>query len=182
MIMIEKIETICFALFILCTIPSLCFAQYLTNAVHKTSAATERVNDLYCYSCETMEDGLNCADFSVGNYNFSHMIKKCKADEFVCMVKRFSYTMSNENVTTSPKMWSLERKCAVNCEPGCFSIGERTKLYACTSCCEKSLCNTGTGDSPKHVPSKNINLFFISCLLYQNTCLLFNFSKLFIFR
>ena len=41
-------------------------------------------------------------------------------------------------------MWGLERNCTNKCEPGCIVIGERTKLYSCTSCCEKSLCNTGT--------------------------------------
>lgn len=60
-------------------------------------------------------------------------------------VKRFSYTTSTENSTSSPKTWSLERNCTNKCEPGCIVIGERTKLYACTACCETNLCNNGTG-------------------------------------
>lgn len=42
-------------------------------------------------------------------------------------------------------MWAIERNCTNKCEPGCIVIGERTKLYACTACCEKSYCNTGKG-------------------------------------
>ncbi|KAH8297330.1 hypothetical protein KR044_010418 [Drosophila immigrans] len=127
--------------------------------IHRTAAAIERVNQLWCYSCHTMEDGQACVD--VVMRNVSTMRKKCQGEEFMCMVsssavdhsnrwqcflcqvKRFSYTTSTENSTSSPKMWSLDRRCTVNCEPGCIIIGERTKLYACTSCCEESYCNTG---------------------------------------
>lgn len=59
--------------------------------------------------------------------------------------KRFSYTTSTENTTSEPRLFSLERNCTSKCEPGCIIIGERTKLYACTECCEANLCNTGNG-------------------------------------
>ncbi|KAM7343517.1 uncharacterized protein ACRADG_010516 [Cochliomyia hominivorax] len=119
--------------------------QSLTTAIHRTQAAQERINDLQCYKCDTMEDGEACVD--VLNSNTTDFRYKCEGEEFICMVKRFSYTTSTENSTSSPKMWSLDRRCAVNCEPGCIVIGERTKLYACTSCCETSLCNTGKGSA-----------------------------------
>ncbi|XP_073848251.1 uncharacterized protein isoform X2 [Musca autumnalis] len=119
--------------------------QSLTTAIHRTQAAQERINDLKCYKCDTMDDGDLCVD--VVNSNATNFIHKCEGDEFICMVKRFSYTTSNENSTSSPKMWSLDRRCAVNCEPGCIVIGERTKLYACTSCCESPMCNTGKGSA-----------------------------------
>lgn len=60
-------------------------------------------------------------------------------------VKRFSYTTSTENSTSMPQTWSMERNCTNKCDPGCIVIGERTKLYACTACCEINLCNFGTG-------------------------------------
>ncbi|KAF9800468.1 hypothetical protein SFRURICE_013020 [Spodoptera frugiperda] len=66
-------------------------------------------------------------------------------------VKRFSFTTSTENSTTLPKMWALERNCTKHCEPGCIVIGERTKLYACTSCCTTSLCNYGSGAEEMHL-------------------------------
>ena len=31
--------------------------------------------------------------------------------------------------------WSLERSCARTCEPFCVSMGGRTKVTYCTSCC-----------------------------------------------
>ncbi|XP_058125026.1 uncharacterized protein LOC131293952 [Anopheles ziemanni] len=120
-------------------------SQYLTNTVHKTSAATEKINDLWCYSCNATDDGEACIELSSGN-NASY-VKKCNTEEFICMVKQFSYTTSTENSTSTPKLWSLERRCISSCEAGCIIIGERTKLYACTSCCEKSLCNTGKARS-----------------------------------
>ncbi|XP_035916840.1 uncharacterized protein LOC118514242 [Anopheles stephensi] len=120
-------------------------SQYLTTTVHKTSAATEKINDLWCYSCNATDDGEACIELSSGN-NASY-VKKCNPEEFICMVKQFSYTTSTENSTSTPKLWSLERRCISSCEAGCIIIGERTKLYACTSCCEKSLCNTGKAHS-----------------------------------
>ncbi|XP_012282947.1 uncharacterized protein LOC105701091 [Orussus abietinus] len=116
--------------------------QQLMSKEHRTHAASERANDLWCYQCDTMDDGERCVDLA-GNH--SSLIQKCKDDRRICMVKRFSYTTSTENSTSVPMMWSLERNCTNKCEPGCIVIGERTKLYACTACCEKSLCNTGTG-------------------------------------
>lgn len=109
--------------------------------MHRTQAASERKNDMYCYSCHSMrQSGDMCVDNITAN--FSSFMKKCSDDEFTCMVQKFSYTTSTENTTSSAKMWSLERRCASSCEAGCIIIGERTKLYACTSCCKTAYCNT----------------------------------------
>lgn len=121
--------------------------QSLTNTVHKTQAAAERPSDMWCYTCHSMEYGDQCVENITAN--FSSFLKKCKDDEFTCMVQKFSYTTSTENATSSPKMWSLERKCVANCEAGCIVIGERTKLYACTSCCTKPYCNIDKGGAAK---------------------------------
>ncbi|KAM3967150.1 uncharacterized protein ACR2FA_011485 [Aphomia sociella] len=114
----------------------------LRDSVHVTSAAARPNNELWCYRClaEVPED--KCADLRQNN---SALIHKCHNDRRVCMVKRFSYTTSNENSTTALKMWALERNCTKHCEPGCIIIGERTKLHACTSCCTTSLCNHDSG-------------------------------------
>ncbi|GAB0092146.1 uncharacterized protein DMENIID0001_071190 [Sergentomyia squamirostris] len=134
-----------------------------THSLRKTPAAAAKMNDLWCYTCETMEDGELC--INVSEKNHSLMIKRCKADEFSCMVKRFSYTITTENSTTPQQMWSLQRNCASNCESGCIVIGERTKLYACTSCCEKSLCNTGLGSAPRGFHCANQSLFMMFTLV-----------------
>lgn len=117
--------------------------QSLTDTIHRTTAASEKPNDLYCYACHSMYDGDICVNNITANY--SSFAKKCNQSEFTCMVKRFSYTTSTENATSQPSMWSLERRCAANCEAGCIVIGERTKLYACTTCCNTSYCNSGRG-------------------------------------
>lgn len=76
---------------------------------------------------------------------FSIHGKSSKRNIVYPQVKRFSYTTSTENSTTGLKMWALERNCTKHCEPGCIVIGERTKLYSCTSCCTDPLCNYGSG-------------------------------------
>lgn len=128
-------------------------SQSLTNTIHKTQAAAEKHNDMWCYSCHSMEDGDICIENITANY--SSFMKKCKDDEYICMVKKFSYTTSTENATSGPKMWSLERRCTAQCESGCIVIGERTKLYACTSCCNTSYCNSGKGNGTM-LKAKNI--------------------------
>lgn len=128
-------------------------SQSLTNTVHKTQAAAEKHNDMWCYTCHTMDSGDMCVENITANY--SSFMKKCRDEEYTCMVQRFSYTTSTENSTSSPKMWSLERKCTAHCESGCIVIGERTKLYACTSCCKTPFCNSGRSvgqrDRPFHL-------------------------------
>lgn len=146
--------------------------QSLTNTIHKTQAAAERPNDLWCYACHSMEFGDMCISNITANY--SNFLKKCKDDEFICMVQKFSYTTSTENVTSSPKMWSLERKCATTCEAGCIVIGERTKLYACTSCCKTPYCNTDKGGATKLStnPNNQLETLLISVFIMIITKLL----------
>ena len=108
------------------------------------------------------------ADMCVENItaNYSSFLKKCKDDEFICMVQKFSYTTSTENATSSQKLWSLERRCASNCEAGCIVIGERTKLYACTSCCKTSYCNTDKGAAKlSTTPNNQFETLFISIFI-----------------
>lgn len=153
-------------------------SQLLTNTVHKTQAAAEKMNDMWCYTCHSMENGDLCVENITANY--SSFMKKCKDDELTCMVQKFSYTTSTENATSSPRMWSLERKCASNCESGCIVIGERTKLYACTSCCRTSYCNTGKGSAHTAMrPTTFVIVIFvaaINCLL-NRAQMAFNFTR-----
>ncbi|XP_041970489.1 uncharacterized protein LOC121726910 [Aricia agestis] len=135
--------------------PGVC--DLLRDSVHVTSAAARPNNELWCYKClaEYPED--MCADI---RHNNSALIHKCNNERRFCMVKRFSYTTSNENSTTALKMWALERNCTKNCDPGCIVIGERTKLYACTSCCTTSLCNYDSG-SQKLLYSVAVNIIIL---------------------
>ncbi|XP_022229843.1 uncharacterized protein LOC111079132 isoform X2 [Drosophila obscura] len=55
----------------------------LTGHIHRTAAAIERVNKLWCYACHTMDDGESCVDVAVRND--SALFKKCQGEEFICM-------------------------------------------------------------------------------------------------
>lgn len=61
---------------------------------HRTHAASERANDLWCYQCYTMEHGERCAnltdniDNSSDTGNFSAFAHKCTDDRRMCMVRR----------------------------------------------------------------------------------------------
>lgn len=110
------------------------------------------------------DNGDMCVENITSNY--SSFLKKCKDDEFICMVQKFSYTTSTENVTSSQMLWSLERKCTSTCEAGCIVIGERTKLYACTSCCRSSYCNSDKGAAKlSSTPTNPIETILISIFI-----------------
>lgn len=64
--------------------------QSLTNTIHRTQAAQERVNTLWCHECNTMDHGDSCTDTSA--LNTSNHIRKCMGDEFVCMVNHNTET------------------------------------------------------------------------------------------
>uniref|UniRef100_B4MPB7 GK21636 n=1 Tax=Drosophila willistoni TaxID=7260 RepID=B4MPB7_DROWI len=51
--------------------------------IHRTAAAIERVNKLWCYACDTMDDGQACVD--VVSRNDTSLMKKCLGEEFICM-------------------------------------------------------------------------------------------------
>ncbi|XP_067008997.1 uncharacterized protein [Anabrus simplex] len=127
--------------------------QFLNKEQHVTTKAAGKLDDLWCYTCETMEQEDHCVDL-LGNQ--TALMRKCPEDHRICMVKRISYTTSTENSTSIPRMWSLARSCSSKCEAGCIIVGERTKLYACTSCCEKSLCNVGKGTAPDCFPTSGV--------------------------
>ncbi|XP_034952486.1 uncharacterized protein [Chelonus insularis] len=141
MTMSTRLTMTAFIFVVLSTLTHLSTGQLLSTE-HRTHAATERANDLWCYECDTIAHGEYCVNIT-GNHTW--LIKKCKDDRRICMVKRYSFTTSTENSTSEPMMWALERNCTNKCEPGCIIIGERTKIHACTACCEKSFCNTGKG-------------------------------------
>ena len=39
----------------------------------------------------------------------------------------------------------MERRCAEECDAGCLTVGERTKIIKCVSCCSEELCNYADG-------------------------------------
>lgn len=116
---------------------------------HKTKEAKETKQDLFCYSCDYMSESDDCVN--INRTRQLNLTKKCEIDQSSCVVKRFSYTMSDKNSTSNKKLWSLQRDCTDRCENGCIVIGERVKLYACSTCCQSSFCNVSS-DSGKRQP------------------------------
>ena len=102
----------------------------------------------------------------------SKLIIPLSCSSSLFQVKRFSYTTSTEDSTSSPQTWSMERKCTSKCEPGCIVIGERTKLSACTTCCEQSYCNVGTG-AANDLTIKGIDLFLALILQITLTIIMY---------
>ena len=106
-----------------------------------------------CYQCTTLSD---TAQRDPGNfcYNISRykemkeqhanetgweppglqhsLVSTCKDTHKYCQVRRVDYKVDN---MTSYAQWSLERACVQECDPFCVSMGGRTKVTYCTSCC-----------------------------------------------
>ena len=64
-----------------------------------------------------------------------------------CVQVQIYKTTSTVNSSAAPaeRIWSVERQCAMTCDPGCLTVGERTKIIKCVSCCSQDLCNFGDG-------------------------------------
>ena len=115
------------------------------NSVHKTKEAGTVVNELFCFTCDMMFDGEDCLNINQTRTKQTNLTRKCSEKELFCSVKRFSYTMSDKNTTSEKKLWNVQRNCSEECDNSCIIIGERTKLYACQTCCDNNLCNVGAG-------------------------------------
>lgn len=134
------------------------------GSVHKTKEAQETKSDLYCFACDMMVDDVNCVN--INRTRQLNLTKKCDLNQSYCVVKRFSYTMSDKNSTSNKKLWSLQRDCTDKCESGCIVIGERVKLYACSSCCVNNLCNISSGTIRNLRPSKLASVLAITIILF----------------
>nr|XP_014272707.1 uncharacterized protein LOC106678618 [Halyomorpha halys] len=135
----------------------------LNKNAHRTSGAYSFKSDLFCYYCDTSVDGPGCHNLSI-HANRSSLVKKCGDEMKICIVKKFSYQTSTENSTSKPKLWALQRNCTSKCEQGCISVGERTKLFACTYCCHTNSCNSMMGKSPS-ARSFPMLTYFISLII-----------------
>ena len=58
-------------------------------------------------------------------------------------VRRVEYLITELDGDFVP--WSLERGCSPKCNDFCVTMGARTKVTYCTSCCNTTLCNTDNG-------------------------------------
>ncbi|KAG1658554.1 Calcium uptake protein 1, mitochondrial [Nymphon striatum] len=90
--------------------------------------------NLSCVHCHTLTSGENCV--ILPNDTKEMPKRHCVGKENYCMVKRLSYYSNQED--KPKKLWALERNCSAKCVDGCVVIGERTKLFVCTTCCHDS--------------------------------------------
>lgn len=127
-------------------------ASAITN---KGKGLAPQLGVLRCYECDTLTDGEKCNRLDANNTNTTRM-SHCLAEES-CMTKSFQFTVNG----TQKKMWYMERNCTKHCEPYCITMGERTKIYACTSCCTNDLCNNGNG-SPTPTRRNLSPIFWLS--------------------
>ena len=93
-----------------------------------------------CYSCSTLEDktGL-CRDIATyisrkqnNESGLPVLETACSKSARYCQVMRVDYKVDN---MSGYAQWSLERSCSERCEPFCVTMGGRTKVTYCTSCC-----------------------------------------------
>jgi hypothetical protein len=59
--------------------------------------------------------------------------------------------------------WSMERSCSSECKNFCVTMGGRTRLTYCTSCCTNDLCNIDNSVSQLVAPKNLIR--FITMML-----------------
>lgn len=97
-----------------------------------------------CYTCQTMHSGDWCRNISsykaYRNNNNDQLPEgittpfetTCPVTSRFCQVRRIIYKIKN---MTEFEDWGLERGCAHTCKPFCVTMGGRTKLTYCTSCC-----------------------------------------------
>lgn len=103
---------------------------------------------LTCWTCSSNSHGSDCYDLDHDNVTFTTSASRnCTPEETFCTVKRVWYVVE----AGEEKMdFGVNRTCAAVCNPSCMVIGDRTKIYSCTSCCSESYCNTGSSASPRH--------------------------------
>ena len=124
---------------------------------------------LSCYHCNSIYDGDQCYSISKNNSNLNSTLKtkQCSIDQPYCKVRRQRQVMQRmeynqfvlqqvyrveylvledfkaaDGGTLDYTPWSMERNCSSECKNFCVTMGGRTKITYCTSCCIGNLCNT----------------------------------------
>ncbi|ODN01029.1 hypothetical protein Ocin01_05649 [Orchesella cincta] len=120
------------------------------------------VTSLTCHVCHS-ESSADCFNFTESGENFEGFPQTCDSGDTMCVVKKFAFTSTYGNGTTSPmKTFSIKRNCSKKCEDGCVVMGERTRLYVCSQCCSTPLCNVGSGSSSVHLIDNSFQYFHLT--------------------
>jgi len=162
------------------------------------NARTQGARTGTCFQCTTLSEEVQAdpsnycfniakyQKFKEGNYSLepedvsNTLVAKCKENERYCQVRRVDYKVDDGEMKEFSQ-WSIERGCAEECQPFCVTMGGRTKVTYCTSCCrwdggsfdknrrfvrgERSdNCNVGNCGFPSFTKI-NISIFLILLLL-----------------
>merc|ERR1711884_870518 len=65
--------------------------------------------------------------------------------------------------------WSMERNCSSECKNFCVTMGGRTKITYCTSCCTSDLCNVDNSVNKIKINSIFFVVTFIGIIQNLNT-------------
>ena len=132
--------------------------QMRTQARHRQDLAGS------CYTCSTLQDktGL-CQDISAyisrrqnNETGLPVFEAVCAERTPYCQVMRVDYKVDN---MSGYAQWSLERSCSETCEPFCVTMGGRTKVTYCTSCCRwDGLTRDGEGRWEAGLRADNCNV------------------------
>jgi len=122
----------------------------LYENIKVTSVVDGRERDglLRCHECKSKEGAFDDDCYRVnGTSNF---LNNCSFDERFCQVHRVEYLTGADSIESGrdPDQfldWSMQRGCAKECSDFCVTIGARTKIRYCTSCCEEDGCNVDNG-------------------------------------
>lgn len=115
--------------------------EYRIDSGSDKISLTSDTNTLSCYTCNSIHDGDSCYNVSNSSIGFT---KKCPTNQPYCKVYRVEYLLledfkSSDDGPYTP--WSMERSCSDECKNFCVTMGGRTKLTYCTSCCTENYCN-----------------------------------------
>merc|ERR1739848_147694 len=114
-----------------------------------TSDNLSHSSPLSCYYCNSIQDGDQYYSISKNNTSLNHphstMTKQCSSDQPYCKVYRVEYLVLEDFKAADDgpyTPWSMERNCSNECKDFCVTMGGRTKITYCTSCCRGNFCNT----------------------------------------
>lgn len=71
-------------------------AGQLSSKEHRTQAASEKANDLWCYQCFTMDNDDKCINLTDNTGNSSTFRQKCWDDKRMCMVRPYCVIRSDQ--------------------------------------------------------------------------------------
>lgn len=112
--------------------------------VKQDQGRTQKARIGSCFSCTTLSEQdqgdpdnicFNISrydEWNLNNKGNDSFVSHCGEEQRFCQVRRVEYKVDNMDEYAQ---WSLTRSCQETCNPFCVTMGGRTKVTYCTSCC-----------------------------------------------